>query len=89
MLTATSSVERMSESCAVVESISRDKYTSDISSGMPITRTKSQIIKMRLRMVDQKKRKSHYKENEAIQFDYNVDVDNPDRIAKEMVSFYM
>ena len=72
----------MPESCAVIESVSRER----LDGGVPVARTKSQIIKMRLRMIDQKKRKTHYKENEAIQFDYNVELDNPDRIAKEMVS---
>ena len=41
------------------------------------------VIQLRLRILDPKKRKT--KENEAIQFDYNVDKDNPEEVAQEMV----
>lgn len=39
----------------------------------------------RLRVVDAKKRKDKHKENEAIQFDFDIENDNPDSIAEEMV----
>ena len=44
------------------------------------------VIQLRLRVLDTKKRKPQHKENEAIQFDYNIDKDNPDEVAQEMVS---
>ncbi len=43
------------------------------------------MIQLRLRILDPKKRKSQHKENEAIQFDYNVETDNPEDVAQEMV----
>ena len=44
------------------------------------------VIQLRLRVVDTKKRKPQHKENEAIQFDYNINKDNPEEVAQEMVS---
>lgn len=41
----------------------------------------------RLRVVDAKKRKDKHKENEAIQFDFDIENDNPDKIAEGMVSW--
>lgn len=46
---------------------------------------KRTVIQMRLRVIDPKKRKTQYKENEAIQFDYNIEKDNPEQVAQEMV----
>ena len=43
------------------------------------------VIQLRLRMVDPKKRKQQHKDNEAIQFDYNVEKDDPQQVAQEMV----
>ena len=45
----------------------------------------SHMIQLRLRVVDPKKRKTQHKENEAVQFDYNMDKDNPEDVAIEMV----
>lgn len=44
-----------------------------------------QVIQLRLRVVDPKKRKDKHKENEAIQFDFDLKKDNPENVAKEMV----
>lgn len=46
----------------------------------------SDLIQLRLRVVDPKKRKTQHKENEAVQFDYNIEKDNPEDVAQEMVS---
>lgn len=42
-------------------------------------------VTLRLRVVDPKKRKDKHKENEAIQFDFDINNDNPDKIAEGMV----
>ena len=43
------------------------------------------IFPDRLRVLDAKKRKDKHKENEAIQFDFDMEKDNPDKIAEGMV----
>ena len=43
------------------------------------------VIQLWLRVVDPKKRKPQHRENEAIQFDYNIEKDDPDQVAQEMV----
>ena len=45
----------------------------------------SEVIQLRLRVIDNKKRKPQHKENEAIQFDYNISKDDPELVAQEMV----
>ena len=46
-------------------------------------------IQLRLRVMDSKKRSKQHKENEAIQFDYNIAQDNPEEVAQEMVSGFV
>ncbi|EEC15508.1 mixed lineage kinase 4alpha, putative, partial [Ixodes scapularis] len=41
-------------------------------------------VELRLRVLDPKKRKDKHRENEAIQFEFHVENDNPDEIAKAM-----
>ncbi|XP_020816474.1 serine/threonine-protein kinase WNK1 isoform X1 [Drosophila serrata] len=43
------------------------------------------IIEFRLRFMDPKKRSSRHKENEAIQFEYNIKHDEYEQIAQEMM----
>ncbi|XP_043194001.1 serine/threonine-protein kinase WNK1-like isoform X3 [Amphibalanus amphitrite] len=43
------------------------------------------VVELRLRVLDAKKRRDKHKENEAIQFNYNLNKDNPEEIAKHMV----
>jgi len=43
------------------------------------------VIQLWLRVVDPKRRKHQHKEDEAIQFDYNIKKDNADKVAQEMV----
>jgi WNK lysine deficient protein kinase len=40
-------------------------------------------------VVDPKKRKDKHKENEAIQFGFDLNNDNPDNVAREMVKKYL
>ena len=43
------------------------------------------VIQLQLRVVDPKKRRLQQRENEAVQFDYNISTDNPNDVAQEMV----
>jgi len=43
------------------------------------------VIQLWLRVVDPKRRKHQHKEDEAIQFDYNIKKDNADKVVQEMV----
>lgn len=45
-------------------------------------------IQLRLRVVDPKKRKDKHKENEAIQFDFDLTNDAAEEVALEMVYAY-
>ena len=42
-------------------------------------------VEFRLRVLDPKKRSNKHKENEAIQFEFDVISDNADEVATEMV----
>lgn len=50
---------------------------------------KPELVKLQLRLGDPKLRKDKHKDNEAIQFDFDLVKDNPEKISKEMVSFSM
>jgi len=45
------------------------------------------VIQLQLRIVDAKKRRLpvQQRENEAVQFDYNISTDDPNAVAQEMV----
>jgi len=45
------------------------------------------VIQLQLRVVDPKKQRKNLqqRENEAVQFDYNISTDNPNAVAQEMV----
>lgn len=45
----------------------------------------AQVIPLRLRVVDPKKRRDTHKENEAIQFEFDVSKDQPEEIAADLV----
>ena len=45
-----------------------------------------ELVKLQLRLGDPKLRKDKHKDNEAIQFDFDLVKDNPDKISKELVS---
>lgn len=42
-------------------------------------------VEFRLRVVDPKKRSNKYRENEAIQFEFDIDRDNVEEVAHDMV----
>ncbi len=46
-------------------------------------------MEFRLRVIDPKKRSNKYKENEAIQFEYDITSDNADEVAQEMVRSFL
>ncbi|XP_055883696.1 serine/threonine-protein kinase WNK1-like isoform X7 [Biomphalaria glabrata] len=46
----------------------------------------TQVISLRLRVVDPKKRRDTHKENEAIQFDFDLGQDQAENIASELVN---
>ncbi len=48
--------------------------------------TNSSKILFRLRVTDPNKRTKKYKENEAVQFDFDLNVDKASEIAEDMVS---
>ncbi|XP_022251309.1 serine/threonine-protein kinase WNK1-like isoform X2 [Limulus polyphemus] len=41
-------------------------------------------VELHLRVLDPKKRKDKHRENEAIQFEFDVEIDNPDEVAQAM-----
>lgn len=43
-------------------------------------------VDFRLRVLDPKKRRDMHKENEAIQFEFNVNNDDADKVAQDMVN---
>ena len=43
-------------------------------------------VKLLLLLADPKKRKDKHKENEAIQFDFNLGTDQPEKVTLELVS---
>ena len=60
-----------------VEVVSRDEA---VASG-------SDKVDFRLRVLDPKKRRDKHKENEAIQFEFNVVTDDADKLAQDMVIY--
>lgn len=44
------------------------------------------VVELQLRVLDAKKRRDTHKENEAIQFNYVLNKDNPEETAKQMVA---
>ena len=68
----------------------KDFFLDDIGVKVELVSTEdlavTAVIQMQLRVVDPKKRKDKHKENEAIQFDYDISKDNADEVAQEMVS---
>lgn len=45
-------------------------------------------VEFRLRVLDPKKRSNKHKENEAIQFEFDMATDNADEVASEMVNTF-
>jgi len=57
----------------------------DIVKTSAVEEAPADVIQLQLRVVDPKKRRLQQRENEAVQFDYNISTDNPDGVAQEMV----
>lgn len=55
---------------------------------MEVVSQEGKRIVFRLRVIDPKKRTHKHKENEAIQFEFDMATDKYDAIAEEMVSFF-
>lgn len=77
------------ERYSVKELLQHDFFLDDNGLRLEIVNTEEKedqsIIQMQLRVVDPKKRKDKHKENEAIQFEFDLNNDNPDEVAEEMV----
>lgn len=58
-----------------LEMVSRDSAVAD---------TELSRVEFRLRVLDPKKRSNKHKENEAIQFDFDIQADNAEEVASEM-----
>ena len=61
-----------------VEVVSRDEAVASTS----------ESVQFRLRVLDPKKRRDKHKENEAIQFEFNVVTDDADKLAQDMVGWH-
>merc|ERR1712106_110300 len=46
-------------------------------------------VLLRLRVIDAKKRKDKHRENEAIEFEFDINKDNPDKCAEGMLKSQM
>lgn len=58
----------------------------DAESGIDIDYTKpGDTVKLLLQLEDPKKRKDKHKENEGIQFDFNLGTDQPEKVTQELV----
>ena len=55
------------------------------TSSSAVDEVPADVIQLQLRVIDPKKRRLQQRENEAVQFDYNISTDNPNDVAQEMV----
>lgn len=82
---------KKTERPSCLELLNSDFFSEDLGIKLePITKQQFLIdptcnkIEFRLRLMDPKKRTSKHKENEAIQFDFDISNDNANQIASEM-----
>lgn len=61
-------------------------FEEDVGLKVEVVSQESKKIVFRLRVIDPKKRTNKHKENEAIQFEFDMETDRYDNIAEEMVS---
>lgn len=73
-------LEETGISVEIVTTASSDATSSEANSD------NDHMIQLRVRVLDNKKRKPQHKENEAIQFDYSIMNDLPEDVSAEMVS---
>jgi len=70
--------------------LAHDFFTEDPGIKLEMVSRTDSRIEFRLRILDPKKRCSNkHRENEAIQFDFDINNDNADDVASEMVQFKM
>lgn len=68
--------------------MAHDFFTEDPGIKLEMVSRTDSRIEFRLRILDPKKRCSNkHRENEAIQFDFDINNDNADDVASEMVQF--
>lgn len=82
---------KKTERPSCLELLNSDFFSEDLGIKLePITKQQFLVdptcnkIEFRLRLMDPKKRTSKHKENEAIQFDFDISSDNANQIASEM-----
>lgn len=75
---------------SIKELLAHDFFTEDPGLKLEMVSRTDSRIEFRLRVLDPKKRCSNkHKENEAIQFDFDIINDNADDVASEMVKPYI
>lgn len=62
-------------------------FEEDVGLKVEVVSQESKKIVFRLRVIDPKKRTNKHKENEAIQFEFDMETDRYDTIAEEMVIY--
>lgn len=70
---------------SVKDLLQHNFFLDDNGLRLEIVETEGDSIQFQLRVVDPKKRKDKHKENEAIQFGFDLGSDDPDQVAQEMV----
>lgn len=68
------------EDCGVKVNLVEAEPGVDVDSTKPVD-----IVKLLLQLEDPKKRKDKHKENEGIQFDFNLGTDQPEKVTQELV----
>ncbi|KAJ8983505.1 hypothetical protein NQ317_005163, partial [Molorchus minor] len=63
-------------------------FEEDVGLKVEVVSQESKKIVFRLRVIDPKKRTYKHKENEAIQFEFDMETDRYNTISEEMVSFF-
>lgn len=75
---------------SIKELLAHDFFTEDPGIKLEMVSRTDSRIEFRLRILDPKKRCSNkHRENEAIQFDFDINNDNADDVASEMVYFHI
>ncbi|XP_063436035.1 uncharacterized protein LOC134717170 isoform X2 [Mytilus trossulus] len=79
---------RKEERYSAKDLLQHDFFLDDNGLRLEIVKTEdgeTESVQLQLRVVDPKKRKDKHKENEAIQFGFDLNSDDPDKVAQEMV----
>lgn len=75
---------------SIKELLAHDFFTEDPGIKLEMVSRTDSRIEFRLRVLDPKKRCSNkHRENEAIQFDFDINNDNADDVASEMVKQFL